>query len=144
MTPASTSAPPKIRNGGLGMFVALIAGMAITGGAAVIFFFNPGTSGFYPVCLFHQLTGLNCPGCGATRASYALLHGHFRAALQDNALFVFGLAGLAVRGAWFVAAKRAGRPAGAFVPATILWGFLVVGIVFSILRNLPAFSFLSP
>lgn len=30
----------------------------------------------YP-CLFHQITGLFCPGCGGTRAFTSLLQGHF-------------------------------------------------------------------
>ena len=28
-------------------------------------------------CLFHQYTGLYCPGCGGTRAIYYLFHGQF-------------------------------------------------------------------
>lgn len=27
-------------------------------------------------CIFHEFTGLYCPGCGGTRAFFALLHGH--------------------------------------------------------------------
>lgn len=34
------------------------------------------TTFLYP-CLFHQLSGLYCPGCGGTRAVKALLEGHF-------------------------------------------------------------------
>lgn len=30
----------------------------------------------YP-CMFHQITGLFCPGCGGTRAFTSLLQGHF-------------------------------------------------------------------
>lgn len=30
----------------------------------------------YP-CLFHQISGLYCPGCGGTRAVKALIEGHF-------------------------------------------------------------------
>lgn len=34
------------------------------------------TTFLYP-CLFHQMSGLYCPGCGATRAVQSLLEGHF-------------------------------------------------------------------
>ncbi len=75
------------------------------GVGAVVFFFDPRTHGFYPVCLFHALTGLNCPGCGMTRALYALLHGNLRLALKDNALFVVTLAVLAGLGRAFYGPK---------------------------------------
>ncbi len=82
--------PPRISRpiAGNGWFAGIVLGAVALGVGAVIFFFNPTTHAFYPVCKFHQLTGLNCPGCGATRAFYALLHGNFSTALRDNALFV--------------------------------------------------------
>ena len=139
------SAPPKITAPpSLVFFVGTVIAATVLGSGAVLFFFNPGTHGFYPVCLFHELTGLNCPGCGGTRAAYQLLHGHFLLALRDNALFVVTLAALMVRGAWFAARKLRGQPATLAVPPRALWTFLTVAVVFSVLRNLPAFSFLSP
>ena len=117
--------------------------MAVLIGGA-IFFFNPATHKFYPVCTFHKLTGLNCPGCGMTRAFYALLHGNFSTALRDNALLVLALSGLAVRGVWFAVKKLGGRPGGEFFPAKFLWPLLGVALVFTVLRNLPALAFLSP
>lgn len=30
----------------------------------------------FKICIFHEITGLYCPGCGGTRAFFALLHGH--------------------------------------------------------------------
>lgn len=39
-----------------------------------------------PQCLFHSLTGLPCPTCGATRAAYQFLHGHFAASFFFNPL----------------------------------------------------------
>src|SRR5436305_712132 len=129
--PASPS-PSKIRpSGGLGIFITVFVAVVAIGATAILFFFNPSTHGFYPVCLFHEVTGWNCPCCGATRASYALLHGHFGIALQDNALFVVIMAAIAMRGGWFLAAKRSGRPARTFVSANVLWGLLVVTVVFS-------------
>lgn len=37
-----------------------------------------------PGCLFHQLTGIKCPGCGGTRAAQALLNGEPITAMHDN------------------------------------------------------------
>ena len=137
------SAPPKIKPSVTRRTGILLAAAAL-GIAATIFFLNPATHHFYPVCQFHRLTGLNCPGCGMTRASYALLHGEWRAALRDNALFVAGLGLLALRGGWQVANRLGGRPNGEFFPARWLWPLLAAALVFSVLRNLPAGAFLSP
>jgi len=143
MRAASQAVPPKIKSAAqpsLAIFAGAIFGMAILGAGAFVFFFNPSTHGFYPVCLFHQLTGLNCPGCGATRALYALLHGNFLLALKDNALFIFTIAFLAARGAKHFLRKSAGQ----FISPKMLWAFLVVAGIFTVLRNFLAFSFLSP
>ena len=74
-----------------GIFAGIVLGATAVGAGAMVFFFNPSTHGFYPVCMFHALTGLNCPGCGTTRALYALLHGNLLLALKDNALFICGV-----------------------------------------------------
>ncbi|HEY2143379.1 MAG TPA: DUF2752 domain-containing protein [Candidatus Udaeobacter sp.] len=44
----------------------------------------------WPICMFHQLTGLPCLTCGMTRCAIQFFHGHFLAALKWNPL-VFGL-----------------------------------------------------
>ena len=137
--PPKIAAPPS-----LAFFAGTLVAAVVLGSGAVLFFFNPSTHGFYPVCLFHKLTGLNCPGCGGTRAAYQLLHGHFLTALRDNALFILALVALAVRGAWFAARKACHQPATLAVPPKALWAFLAMAVVFGVLRNLPAFSFLSP
>ena len=137
--PPKISAPPSLT-----VFAVIVLGAVFAGAGAVVFFFNPGTHGFYPICLFHKLTGWNCPGCGGTRSLYALLHGNFALALKDNALFVVLLAAAVARGIWF-AAKQIPAAAGRdFLPANILWAVLAVAVVFTVLRNLPAFAFLSP
>jgi hypothetical protein len=38
------------------------------------------------VCLFYNLTGLPCPGCGLTRSFVCLGHGHWREALHWHPL----------------------------------------------------------
>jgi hypothetical protein len=136
-------APPKIDSANA-RFAGLVLAATVAGIATVVFFFNPATHRFYPVCQFHQLTGLSCPGCGMTRALHALLHGNFAAALRDNALLVGGLALLGVRGVWFAGKSFCGRANGEFFPAKFLWPLLAVVVVFTVLRNLPAGAFLAP
>lgn len=141
----SRSVPPRLSaRPSLSIFAVTAIGFAGIAGAAILYFFNPTSHNFYPECQFHQITGLYCPGCGATRASYQLLHGNLLKALHENALYVFSLGALAIRGAWVWRRKRQGRPACYFVPPAVLWSFLVVALVFTVLRNLPAFSFLAP
>jgi Protein of unknown function (DUF2752) len=143
---ASSGVPPKIQQQrpSLGAFAAAILVFVAIAGAAVLFFFDPTKHAFYPVCQFHLMTGLYCPGCGATRASYQLLHGHLVTALRDNALFVLTLPLLAARGTWYLNRQRRRQPVRFFIPPTALWIFLAVALIFVVLRNVPAFSFLAP
>lgn len=139
------SVPPKIKTGSSGVLVpGIIAAATFLSIGIIVYFFNPSTHAFYPECQFHRLTGLNCPGCGMTRAVYALLHGHLLLAVRDNALLIGGMFWLGLRAAWFAWNKHRGRRNGEFFPAKYLWLLLVVALVFTVLRNLPAFSFLSP
>jgi hypothetical protein len=145
MRAETQSAPPKISAPpSLTAFAVIVAGVAFAGAGAVVYFFNPSTHGFYLICLFHQLTGLNCPGCGGTRSLYALLHGNFAPALKDNALFVAVLAAAVGRGIWFAAKKTRRLPVGNFLPPKSLWALIAVAVIFTVLRNLPSFAFLSP
>jgi hypothetical protein len=138
--------PPKIRRQqpSLTVFAAVTVAFVAIAGAAVLFFFDPAKNSFYPVCQFHRVTGLYCPGCGATRASYQLLHGNILVALRDNALFVLLLPVLTARGIWYLNRQRRRQPVRFFIPPVALWIFLVLALVFVVIRNLPAFSFLAP
>src|SRR5258708_14586762 len=60
----------------------MLSGLAA--GSLVLFSFSPTEHGFYPLCQFHALTGLQCPGCGGTPALYQLLHLHWAAAVRLN------------------------------------------------------------
>jgi hypothetical protein len=41
-----------------------------------------------PPCLFYELTGLKCAGCGMTRAARRMLQGDFAGAFRLNAVMV--------------------------------------------------------
>ena len=128
----------------LGLWVGLLS---LAGGAVVLFLFDPDQYHVYPVCLFHQFTGLQCPGCGGTRALFNLLHGRVLAALRCNAMVVIVLAVLAPAGVRWLARELTGK---AHPPLEIrpLWLKLAVAafILFTILRNLPfaPFTYLAP
>lgn len=60
--------------------------VAIAGGLYVSY--NPAICPLFPKCMFLQLTGLQCPGCGSQRAIHQLLHGNLVAAFHYNAFLV--------------------------------------------------------
>lgn len=52
-------------------------------------------TGFMPRCLFRELTGWKCPGCGSQTALMALLHGNPADAFRANPAIPFYLLYLA-------------------------------------------------
>ena len=69
--------------------------VVISVGALFYFFFDPMTTFFMPRCVFHEITGLQCMGCGAQRMIHALLHGDVGGAFRANAFLVLALPFLA-------------------------------------------------
>ncbi len=119
-----------------------LAAAAAIVGALVLFAVDPSTSGIYPPCPFHLVTGLHCPGCGTTRGLHALLHGHLLAAADANVLMVLSIP--VVGYAWLSHLWRVlGRKPWPALPATrwTLWGFLAVVTVYWVVRNLPCYPF---
>src|SRR5262245_39428841 len=112
--------------------------------AMIIYLFDPVRHRFYPICFFHAVTGLNCPGCGSTRAIHELLHGNVAAAARMNLLMVLSLPGAC----WWTIRQLAGWMQGQrtdfFIQPVWLWVFLGVASAFTVLRNLPGFEWLSP
>ncbi|MCX6927416.1 MAG: DUF2752 domain-containing protein [Verrucomicrobia bacterium] len=118
----------------VGALVAAVAGI-------VLFCFDPRQYHFYPVCFFHQTTGLLCPGCGALRASHQLLHGHLAAAFRFNPVLVVSLPLLLWFGARFALQKAKQHPFSLGLRPVWLWLFLTAVLVVSVLRNLPGTPF---
>ena len=112
--------------------------VAMVVGAGILYFVPPT---YFPLCPLHALTGLNCPGCGATRAAHELLHGHIRAALHLNALFVLAMPVIILTRLW----SRRTISSWSFKPTALFW-LLSVVVVFGIGRNVPVipFTWLAP
>ena len=97
-----------------------------------------------PTCLLKLTTGLDCPGCGGTRALWYVLHGDLPAAARHHFLFVFSLPFLA-----YLFVSWAGKQAFGWrlpelrISSKVIGGFLAAWLAFSVLRNLPWAPFTS-
>lgn len=131
--------------------VALAATALFVGCAGLVqLYARDPAEGGYPLCMFHYLTGLYCPGCGTARAVHRLLHGQLLAAMRMNVLAVGMLPVLlAVVGVNSIAAWRGTAihwPRPRWAPANWRWGVVTLVIAFWLLRNVPIwpFSLLAP
>jgi len=93
-------------------------------------------SGVYPRCLFRQLTGLECPGCGSQRAIHALLHGQVAEAWSYNALLLVEIPFIAVLVAAQALRHRYPRLHSMLNSRTIILTLLASVIGWTIIRNL--------
>jgi hypothetical protein len=97
-----------------------------------------------PTCLLKLTTGLDCPGCGGTRALWYVLHGDLPAAARHHFLFVFSLPFLAyLFVAWAGNQAFGWRLPELRISSRVIAGFLGVWLAFSVLRNLPWAPFTS-
>lgn len=116
--------------------LAALAGAAALAAYAAVW--NPGRH--WPIrCPFHALTGLDCPGCGSTRALHALLQGRLAAAAGHNALTMLALIPLAVVWLrWLLPARWTERlPDLQRLHVATARPLLYVVIAFTVARNLP-------
>jgi len=119
---------------------ALLALGAFTTVLAILFFVDPRTARFAPVCPLHFTTGLHCPGCGTGRALHALVHGDLARAIRLNVLAVAAIPVFLA-----LAARAALRPAER-LPVPPLWlriAVYVLLVTFFVARNLPFEPFAS-
>jgi hypothetical protein len=97
--------------------------------------FRPGGVDLVPPCPLHALTGLDCPLCGATRATRALLlHGDIRHALDLNALYVVALPVIALVLVLWLLRGRVPSLLGNRRATAILG---MTAVLFGVARNLP-------
>ncbi|AYJ47033.1 DUF2752 domain-containing protein [Rhodococcus sp. P1Y] len=124
----------------LGAPAAVAAGVVAAG--ALLFVRDPRTSTYLP-CPLHAMTGLWCPGCGATRAFGDLVRGDVASALSSNALAVVLLCVGAIVWAIWARARLRGRTFRKPASGVVVVGIVIV-LVFTVFRNLPVGSWLAP
>lgn len=89
-----------------------------------------------PSCYLYELTGIYCPGCGCTRAVYALIHGDVILSLKQNPLVIVSLAALFVLYIELVF-RAFGKKLRTFVHSKyFLWGTFIVIMIYTVLRNI--------
>jgi hypothetical protein len=118
----------------------IAAGAALLGGCVAVALVDP--SGGPTVCPFRLVTGLDCPGCGATRAAHRLFTGHLLAAADLNVLALVAIPlllwGLYVSLTAMLGGPRWRTPA---LPSGWVRVALVVVIAFWVVRNIPVAPF---
>ena len=119
-----------------GVFVILLAGTLF------LYYHNP-KDGLGLVCPIYTLTGYYCPGCGAGRACYAILHMQFYQAFRYNPLLVLILPWLILYYLicwiqWLICGReKLSVNIPLWIPMTVLIMMLIYGIV----RNISVYPF---
>lgn len=138
--PATTGTTESKLRALTGPLIAAGAGLAA---CTYVYLNNPNNgSSILPKCPLKYLTGIDCPGCGLTRAVYSLMHWDVVSAMSHNLLIIFFIP-------WLVMAlvRWTAKPLGYDVPRLFqvkpwMVPAMVTGLAaFWILRNLPISPF---
>jgi hypothetical protein len=118
--------------------------VCFAGAASYVLVSNPTDAGALdpPSCIVKLTTGLDCPGCGGTRAFWYLLHGNLPQAVRHHAVAVFAAPFLV----WMYVAWTVRAITGRSLPMPRLGGstiavFLGIWAVFTVVRNIPVAPF---
>jgi hypothetical protein len=114
--------------------VAIVAGAHLCV-AAFFHHVSPYSSQIFPDCIWRQITGWNCPGCGGTRALYSLFSGDVIASVRMNPLVVASYSAAVLIGAQAIASAIGKRTVR--WPHWLAMSLIVSAAVYSgIIRNL--------
>lgn len=103
------------------------------------FYFDPAHAHLAPKCMFHTLTGLDCPSCGGQRALHSLLNGEVWLSVRYNPfLWLCAPYILLLLYTSIFRGERTERLYNWLTSKRVVWSFLALYIVWWVVRNLPA------
>ena len=142
----TTPAPPETPSRARRVRGPLLLAGGVLAASVALHLRDPHDSGSWGYCPWLLLTGTPCPGCGGLRAVNDLTRGDVAAAVSSNALFVASIPVLVLLWGRGLAQRWRGvrRPlphSFVLVASTVA---VVAVIVFWVLRNVPAGSWLAP
>lgn len=126
----------------------LLGGGAVVAGGVLLWVPSVLGVSVIPPCPFRVLTGMDCPFCGGTRGTQALLSGDLAGAADFNMLVpLLALAAVVGAGWWLLSRRLDGvsfEPVGAVAASQTTW-LVVAGVLvtFWVVRNLPMFAYLN-
>lgn len=93
-------------------------------------------------CVFYEITGLYCPGCGITRSILSLIDGDIYQAFRYNPIIFIDIPLIIITSIIDFIYKDNKKVKK--VTNAIYIMLLIITLVFGVLRNIPYFSFLAP
>jgi hypothetical protein len=116
------------------------AGAVLLGGCVALAVVDPAAGP--TICPFKLATGLDCPGCGGTRAAHSLVRGDMIGALDANVLAVLALPLIAWGLFTWLTRAFGGPRLRTFTPSPVLTTLgVVVLVAFWVVRNLSGAPF---
>ena len=96
-------------------------------------------------CPIYKITGLYCPGCGVTRMCVSLINLDFCSAFHNNQLIFLSIPIFIIFGVvQTVKYIKTGKNSLNRFQEYFLYIYIIVLILFGVLRNIPYFYFLRP
>ncbi|MEU7766315.1 DUF2752 domain-containing protein [Nocardia sp. NPDC049190] len=141
------AADPKTesRSGWRGVAVPLLVAGAGVGIGMLLHLRDPHVDGSYGTCPVYALTGWYCPGCGGMRAVHNLTDGQLVDALHSNLLAIpLVLAFVLWVGDWTIRAWHGRSMRLPTISRTTMWTFFALLTVYTVLRNTPWGTLLTP
>lgn len=133
---------PGIIKKRLRIVIAVVILLIMLAGALFLYYHNP-EGGLILACPIRSVTGYLCPGCGAGRACYALLHGRLYQAFRYNPFLIIMMPWLAlyyiVCGLqWVIYGKER---LSIHIPEWIPFLLLVLFLIYGVVRNIEVYPF---